>query len=708
MSTATSSMPGRRGLSIRASLLGAVTALSVLAAGAFGWLVARDTAALHEAEAAREADQGANRFAAGLFEVLMERLATNNALQAPAPAGPEVLREIEARRAAVAANFAPGLETLAAQDFPNRDALLGKLRAALDRADDFRRRADAALRLPREQRDEALRRDFIPTISASVEAALAVWFPASHAVAASDPVLARLAVVKEIGWRLRDVAGAERSNVSSAMSAGQPVAPDRVAQNATIRARVDLLWNMLGNLANETDPATHAALVEAVATAKREYFTGFRNLADEMVRAGAVMGSYPMEPARFVETTTAQLGTLLQVMHAAGRASEARATAIVAEERGRVSLALALLALALAVAAGTGWIVLRRVTGPLSALADATDRLAAGELETELPATGRADEVGRLASALLVLRDASRQARALEQEAAALRARGEGERRQAQLALAEEVERSLGGVAASLVASAAVMRRSSGTVSENAQHTAAQAGAAAIGAGEASGNVGAVAAAAEEMAASVGEITRQVGEAASVAQRAAAEASASDATIRGLSEAAQRIGDVVRLIGDIAGQTNLLALNATIEAARAGEAGKGFAVVASEVKSLASQTAKATEEISRQIAEMQTVTGSAVEAIRGIGATVDRSSEIAAAIAGAVEQQGATTQEIARNVAQAARGTSEVSDAVVQLGQGAEKTTAAASELHGAAEEVSRQGEALRDAVGSLAARLRA
>jgi len=176
------------------------------------------------------------------------------------------------------------------------------------------------------------------------------------------------------------------------------------------------------------------------------------------------------------------------------------------------------------------------------------------------------------------------------------------------------------------------------------------------------------------MAASVEEITRRVAEAADVARRAVAEAKATDTTVRGLADAAARIGDVVRMIGEIAGQTNLLALNATIEAARAGEAGKGFAVVASEVKSLASQTAKATDEIGRQISDMQGATQHAVDAIRAIGTTVDRTSEIASAIAAAVEEQGSTTREIARSASQVAEATGTVAQRMEGIRAAAEST----------------------------------
>jgi methyl-accepting chemotaxis protein len=693
-------------MSLRLALLASLTGLTTLTLGTLGlevWTSARD---MVEVRAAAAADRDANRFGAGLFEVLMERLATNNALQAPAPAGPEAMAEIARRRAAVAANFAPGLAGLAARDFPGKEALLRDLRAALERADDARRRADAALRQPREAREEALRRDFVPLITASVDAALRVWFAASHAVAARDAGLARLAVVKELGWRLRDTAGLERSNVASALSAGQPVAADRLVANAAIRARVDLLWDQLSNLAPATDPATPPALRAAMAEARRSYFEGFRGLADRMVREGAA-GRYSMEPGAFVETTTQQLGTLLGVMHGAGEASEARGAALIAEAETHLAISATLLVLALAVAGAASWIVHRRVTARLNALAATTTRIAAGELELAVPGAGSGDEIGALADALAVLRDNGRRLRAAEEAAEAARARAGADREAAQQALAQEVERSLGGIAEALATTVAGLDRSADRLATSARRTGIDAGAAVAGAQETSANVQTVAAAAEEMAASIGEITRQVAEAAAVANRAAQEAGATDRTVHALAEGAGRIGEVVRLIGDIAGQTNLLALNATIEAARAGEAGKGFAVVASEVKTLAAQTARATEEIGRQIAEMQSATGQAVEAIRVIGTTVGRSSEIATGIAAAVEQQGAATREIARNVAEAARGTNEVSAGIDRLRDAVGETAEEISAMQQASAEVGRQGGALRGQLAALVDKLR-
>ncbi|WP_170985051.1 HAMP domain-containing methyl-accepting chemotaxis protein [Roseomonas sp. AR75] len=263
--------------------------------------------------------------------------------------------------------------------------------------------------------------------------------------------------------------------------------------------------------------------------------------------------------------------------------------------------------------------------------------------------------------------------------------------------LADTFEREVGQVVEAVAASAERLQASSRALTASAATSGEEASAVAQAGDRAHGDVQSVAAAAEQMAASVTEIARRVGEAAEVAGRAVAEARATDGTVQGLSEAAARIGDVVRLIGDIAGQTNLLALNATIEAARAGEAGKGFAVVASEVKSLAGQTAKATEEIGRQIAEMQAATNQAVGAIRGIGATVERTSEIATAIAAAVEEQGAATQEIARSAAQVAEATQVVAGRIAGVRAAAESTGQSAGAMHEDSSALAGQAATLRE-----------
>jgi methyl-accepting chemotaxis protein len=271
-----------------------------------------------------------------------------------------------------------------------------------------------------------------------------------------------------------------------------------------------------------------------------------------------------------------------------------------------------------------------------------------------------------------------------------------------QVRLVERFDATVGAIARVVGESAEAMKTTATTMSEAADDAGRRTMAVAGASEEASSNVQSVAASAEELAASVEEIGRQVAESARIAGQAVQEAAATDHSVAGLSEAAGRIGDVVRLIGDIAARTNLLALNATIEAARAGEAGKGFAVVASEVKTLATQTARATEEIGAQISAMQGATGQAVGALRSIGATIQRMSEIATAIAGAVEQQGAATQEIARSVQHAASGTAEVTSNISLVTQAVEVTGTQAGGVLDAATKLSAQSDTLKSEVASF------
>jgi methyl-accepting chemotaxis protein len=277
-----------------------------------------------------------------------------------------------------------------------------------------------------------------------------------------------------------------------------------------------------------------------------------------------------------------------------------------------------------------------------------------------------------------------------------------------QVRLANEFEVNVNGVVAQLGSSASDMRMAADGLAETASLTEQQSLVVSAAAEQASTNVSTVASAAEELAASVSEISRQVAESARIAQQAAGQAQATDATVESLSVAATKVGGVVRLIHEIAEQTNLLALNATIEAARAGEHGKGFAVVASEVKSLANQTARATADISEQMASMSHATQDAITAIRDIRSTIDRISEIATNIASAVEEQGAATSEIARNVQEAARGTTEVTSSMTTVSRAASDTGSAAAQMQTSAADLATQSGMLRDQMNNFLLEIRA
>ena len=369
----------------------------------------------------------------------------------------------------------------------------------------------------------------------------------------------------------------------------------------------------------------------------------------------------------------------------------------------------------LAVAGGAGVLVLvfglwlvRSMTTRMNGLAAVMQRLAAQDLTVDVPSSEDRDEIGVMAGTVQVFKESMVEAERIRSEQEQAKARNEAEKRASMQRLADEFEASVTGVVQIVSSASTQLQSTAQSMSATAEETSRQSQAVASASEQASTNVQSAASAAEELSSSIAEISRQVTESTRIAGDATEQATRTNDQIHGLAEAAQRIGDVVKLIQDIAEQTNLLALNATIEAARAGEAGKGFAVVASEVKSLANQTATATEEISTKIAEMQTATNQSVQAVRLIGNTIEQINEIATAIASAVEEQGAATREIARNVQEASTGTHDVSFTIAEVTRSATETGSASSQVLDAAGELSRNAESLRAQVDGFLARIRA
>jgi methyl-accepting chemotaxis protein len=323
----------------------------------------------------------------------------------------------------------------------------------------------------------------------------------------------------------------------------------------------------------------------------------------------------------------------------------------------------------------------RSVTRPIGGLVAAMGALVTGDTSITVPGRGRADEVGTMAGAVQVFKENMIETARLRGEQAEAMKRAELEKKAALHRLADEFQGAVGGVIDTVSSASAQLEGAARTLSTTAETTQQMSTTVAAASEEASTNVQSVASATEELAGSVSQISRQVQESSRIAAEAVRQAGQTDARIGELLQAAGRIGDVVKLITAIAEQTNLLALNATIEAARAGDAGRGFAVVAQEVKALAAQTAKATDEIGTQIAGMQSATRDSVAAIKEIGGTIGRISEIAATIATAIEEQGTATQVISRNVQQAADGTTRVASNVADLNGGAQQTGTASSQV---------------------------
>jgi len=648
----------------------------------------------------------ANTLIAGVYEILLERLETNNALLAEQPAGSDVLGAIEKNRSVAVAKISAAYADLSGLEFPNKASLLGELKAAIDKANTYRAKADAAMKQAKAGRDADTIKNLFVSLSDLSAMSQKVWGAVLSNISEYDPELGRLSNLRMLAWNLRDIAGIERSHIAAAIPSKSAIPADKLTAISENRAQIALMWRFMqaGLKQNE-----HPAIVKGVQLAKEGYFAGFQPLADQMRKASAEGAAYPMAQQQWVDTTTPQLFTLLEVMYGAGVASEAHTAAARAAALKSLIMSLVLLGLGIVALATAALIVAHSVIRPLKKLTDAMRELAEGNFGVVLPGLGRQDEVGDMAQAVETFKTKAEQKARDEAEAKIRQDQIAAQQRRADMTrLADGFQDAVGEIVETVSSASTELEASAAALTSTAGRSQELTTMVAVASEEATTNVQSVASATEEMASSVNEIGRQVQESARMANEAVDQARITNNRVSELSKAAARIGDVVELINTIAGQTNLLALNATIEAARAGEAGRGFAVVASEVKALAEQTAKATGEIGQQITGIQSATQESVNAIKEISGSIEKLSEISSAIAAAVEEQGAATQEISRNVLRAAQGTQQVSSNIVDVQRGASETGSASSQVLSSAKSLSVESYRLKIEVGKFLDAVRA
>jgi methyl-accepting chemotaxis protein len=694
----------------RLTSLGAKLALAfALVMPILVWKVAEDAiqsfGTYRETQVLDRQNADANMLIAGVYEILMERLATNNALLADQPADAGVLGEIQKRRSAAVEKINAAYADLAEQDFPNKAKLIADLKAAIAKADGYRQKADAAVKQAKAARDADTVKNLFVSMTELAAIGQKVWSAVLANTGAHDPELARLSNVRLLAYNLRDTAGIERSHVATGIAQKAPIAADKLAGIGEVRAQVTLMWRLLQVSLKDDD---HAAIRRGLELAKKEYFGGFQSLADQMRKLSAEGTAYPMSTTQWVDTTTPQLFTLLEIMYGAGAASESYMAAQHQAALRSLIVNVALLGLCLVVLAVAGLIVVRTVVRPLRRMSAAMREIADGKLDVAIPGIGRHDEIGEMATAIDVFKRNSADRQRLEAEASESKQRTEANRAATMRKLADEFEAAVGSIVGGVSSASTQLESAAGALTRSAETARALTDTVASASDESATNVRSVASATEQLASSVGDVARHVQQSSAIAGEAVKQAEATDARIGALSQAAARIGDVVKLITAIAEQTNLLALNATIEAARAGEAGKGFAVVAQEVKQLAAQTAKATEDIRSQIAAMQSTTEDSVGAIKEIGATIARISEIASTIAAAVDAQGTTAREIGRSVEQAIKGSAQVAGNIAAVSDGANETRTSSSQVFTSAQALASQSGHLKREVEKFLATVRA
>jgi methyl-accepting chemotaxis protein len=594
---------------------------------------------------------------------------------------------------------------LADIDFADKATLYPELQRIIKTMTDLQAETWDAMRKPKAQRRAGLADEYLKTATAMIETFEKISARIFAAVKNNDPMNDLLMEMKQLAWMVRNSGGEGSLLVSNGLAAGRLPAEARLKYVRNVGGS-EVAWAALEDLAYGS--RLSPKLMQTIADAKKAYFDpAYIAKRDQLLETLIAGEKADMTPSQWSPYTVGRLASLLSVAEGALDAAREHGSGLRGSALRSLIVEGIVLFAAIVLAIGSILVVTRRIMGPLLTIQNAMERVAGGDLKAEVRYTERKDEIGALANALGTFKQNAVEKARIEEEQKTRRAQAE----QRQKAVEEHIKSFESQTRAALEAlgqASGDMRKTSDSMSETAGKTNGQVKAVASASEEASSNVQTVAAASEELSASIAEISRQVSHAATIATRAVEETKQTDGTVQGLAEAAQKIGEVVKLINDIAGQTNLLALNATIEAARAGEAGKGFAVVASEVKSLANQTAKATEDISAQINAIQSVTKDAVEAIKRIGGTIGEVSSVATSIASAVEEQGAATQEITRNTQQAAQRTKDVSSHIEGVTAGANATGQAAQGVKSAAEALGRQGEQLRAQVDDFLAKIRA
>jgi methyl-accepting chemotaxis protein len=650
------------------------------------------------------ADTSANLFKA-MHNLRTDRSTTNRLLNSDQPMDADIEKYVRGLRDTETPAMTSALATLPAIEFAGQKTLVPEFDRLFKTLTSLQKEFWDEIRKPKATRRATLAKEYMDTTGALLVTLDKLSASLAAAVNHQDANIDQLLAIKQTAWLLRNTGGEASLLISNGLGAGR-LTPEARLTFTKFSGGTDTAWSALELAVSGMQ--LPPALASAIAATKKAYFEPeYLALRERLLTALIAGEKTELTANQWSPITVGRLAAAVNVAEAALDAAKEHTAQQRFAALNSLILQLVLLTGALVLTFGALLAVTRRVITPLHNMRDAMLKVAAGDLTVETGYDQRVDEIGALAGALSTFKQQAADKSRIEAQERE-RNVGATARQQSIETYVGEFETVVRQTLQQLGDASSQMRTTSSGLSAVSRQTNERVQVAEKASGEASMSVESVASASEQLSASINDISQQAAHAAGIASRAVSQARDTDGTVQGLAKSAARIGEVVGLINTIAAQTNLLALNATIEAARAGEAGRGFAVVASEVKSLASQTAKATDEISEQIADIQRVAGDAIDAIKGIGSIIGEVNEVATAIAAAVQEQGAATQEITRSTQFAAQGTKNVSDNITGVKADADKSAGAAEDVKQASETLETQSHQLGNQVTQFLGNIRA
>ena len=624
----------------------------------------------------------------------LERDITNGKLSDEQPASSAIMNKIHEQRKKGNEAFQRVESRLSTIKFPNQRVLTSELNAAYAAANAARAQADADLAKPLSQRNSGVEKTWLSTMSNLILKSQAVRFTIAQKIADNDANLARQATMKHFSWIMSEYAGRERAILAGAIAADAPIHEAKIATLAAYRSKVETGWSTINKLLPES-PEFVKVEAEKLNNA---YFKNFQSLRNSIFQAELNNQPYPVSSGDWVTQATAAIDAILVFQKALIKEGNLHMEALVSKANSTLIFGLFLLAISLTTTATGVFIIIRKVSSPLTSLTSAMNQLADGDLGVEIPNITADNELGKMSQAMVLFKKNAVERQELE-EAQKVEDQKRVERAERLENIVAQFDQDVSGFMEILTGSVTELQTTSGSLSSLAGQGSEGANQLTQISESVLSNMQSVASASEELTASFGEVSRQIQDTNVLVEGVVDKTQIANEFANSLATASEKVRDVLSIIGEISGQINLLALNATIEAARAGDAGKGFAVVANEVKNLATETDKSISEIEAVVDEMQKVSSDIVVSLEDIKQATNSVNEASSSIATTVEQQVMATQEISPAMQGAVSETQRISTTIQEVAAGAQETGSASSKMSESADSLGTYSDNLKEKV---------